>query len=739
MTDDARAVPDLPNRAAPESGGEELVPGWLNRLAAISWRVLVTVALVVVAGLAIVQLSIVTGSILVGLIVTAVVYPLVERLRARGWPRARAAGAVSVLALLVVVVTLVLMGLALLPYAAEIVRQIGDGLVVLSNELERARLPAPVVLAVNQAAEATRDQLVAAVQALVTPIANFVTILIIGGFLTFYLLEDGDRAWTSATSNLADWRAAELTGRGAIAFEQIGGYLRGTAVLAVIDAITVWLFLILLGVPLAGPLAVIVFVGGFIPYLGGILTAAAVALVTLATQGPLPTLVILGLIALTKALENRFVAPIAYGPNTRPPVALAVIALLAGGVLFGAVGLFAAVPIVAAVLAIAPAIVQSLGTMKDSIDTMQQPSPEENLVPLWLDRLGQWSWRALVVLGLAWLVFQVVVVPFFSGPVVLAILVGPALAPLAAELRRRGFSPSVAVLSVLVATIAVIAVVLYLTIASLADSMSEIVGQAATGAGKLGLGSAPEELVDSLGSGIASNVASVVTGLVQTTLVIGVAVLLMFFLLRDGAGWWAQILARLPANRRERVDQVGVAAVDIMRGTMTGTAIASFAGAVLQWLTMVVLGLPLAFPIGVLMFFAGFVPYIGSLIVTTLGFLVAVAVGDQSDVILMAIFTIVFNLVQGNIVAPLVFGKTVSVHPAVVLLAAPAGAAVGGIIGMVLMVPILAIIKRTWRIVIHLFDPESDQPPMAPAPVPRASAEPPVVARESPAVEGAGP
>ena len=149
---------------------------------------------------------------------------------------------------------------------------------------------------------------------------------------------------------------------------------------------------------------------------------------------------------------------------------------------------------------------------------------------------------------------------------------------------------------------------------------------------------------------------------------------------------------------------------------------------------MFVLGLPLAFPISVLMFFAGFIPYIGSAIVTLLGFLVAVAVGDRIDIILMAIFTIVFNIVQGNVVAPLVYGKTVSVHPAVVLLAAPAGGAIGGILGMVMIVPIIAIISRTWRIVIHLFDPEdaatAPAPPTAAAPAPSAG---------HPAHEGSGP
>lgn len=728
MTADTGSEPQ-PQTATTDAMGTELVPGWLARLSAIGWRVLVAVAVLVLAGLAAIQLSIVTGAILVALIVGAVVYPLVQQLRDRGWPRARAAGAVSVLALLAVVLTILLIVVAFVPYVADLIRFVNQGVTRLSDELVSIGAPDPVIRIADRLVADVQAWLIAGLSSAVAPIANFVTILILGGFLTFYLLEDGDRAWASATRNIDDWRAEQLTGRGQVALEQVGGYLRGTAVLATTDALSDWVYLTLLGVPLAGPLAVIVFVGGFVPYLGGIVTVSIMALVTLATQGPLAAAVLLALVAATNVVQNRFLAPRAYGTNARVPAALAVIALPAGAALFGVLGLFAAVPVVAAIAAFAPAIVGSLGSIK------QRPSSNP-LVPLWLDRLGQWCWRILVVLGLVWLLIQVAIAPFFSAPVVLAMILGAALAPLVEKLYQRGLSRTVAVVTVTGATIAIVAIVLFVTIASLVGSLSEMVGTAEIGANRLGLGSAPAEVVSAFGGGIISVVTSLISSAASTMLVIVISVLLIFFFLRDSPTWWGHVLARIPANRRDRVDQVGVQSVDILRGTMTGTAIASFAGAVLQWLTMVVLGLPLAFPIGVLMFFGGFIPYIGSLIVTALGFLVAVAVGDPIDIVLMAVFTIVFNLVQGNIVAPLVFGKTVSIHPAVVLLAAPAGAAIGGVLGMVMMVPVLAIINRTWRIVLHLFDPEHQQPPVAP-PVPAFASGAVPRPREGPALEGA--
>ncbi|MFL5771084.1 MAG: AI-2E family transporter [Chloroflexota bacterium] len=731
MTDAVTSEPQ-PTITPPDAGGTNLVPGWLMRLAAIGWRVLVTVALAVAILAVVISLTTVTGAILVGLVVTATVYPLVQRLEARGWPRTRAAVAVSVLALIFVVVTIALIIIAFVPYVADLLRLISQGIDTLSSELTALSVPDPVLRALDRAVTDFQAIVLSAISDLVDPIATFVTILILGGFLTFYLLADGDHAWESATSQLDDWRQLELTRRGELALEQFGGYLRGTAVLATVDAFSAFVFLTVLGIPFAGPLAVIVFIGGFIPYLGGIVTVSALALVALATKGALSAAVLLALIAVMNVIEQRYLAPLAYGPHTRIPAALAVVAVPTGAILLGPLGLFAAVPIVVAVVAFLPAIIQSLGTAR-------REEPPGALVPIWLDRLGQWSWRLLVVIGLGWLLVQVVIQPFFTAPVVLALILAATLAPVVEVMRQRGASPTLAAAGVTVASIAIVVALFVLTVASLAQSLPEVVGTTEIGASKLGLGATPSDIVQVFGDGLIGTVTAIVTGALSVTIVLALSILLIFFFLRDGRSWWSRIVARLPENRRDRVDWTGVQAVDILRGTMIGTALTSLAGAILQFLTMAVLGLPLAFPISVLMFFGGFIPYIGSLIVTLIGFLVAVAVGDPIDIVLMGIFTIVFNIVQGNVVAPLVYGKTVSLHPAVVLLAAPAGAAIGGILGMVMIVPILAIMTRTWRTVIHLFDPEGAQAILPPVGVLSTSppVTPPILGRE--AVSGAEP
>jgi predicted PurR-regulated permease PerM len=114
--------------------------------------------------------------------------------------------------------------------------------------------------------------------------------------------------------------------------------------------------------------------------------------------------------------------------------------------------------------------------------------------------------------------------------------------------------------------------------------------------------------------------------------------------------------------------------------------------------------LPYALPLAVLAFFGGFIPYIGSILTTGLAFLVTVATGSQTDIVIMAIFTIVFNIVQGNFVAPIVYSRVVSLHPAVVLVAIPAGNEIAGVIGMFLVVPFLGVVSAVWRTVLRVLD-----------------------------------
>ena len=116
--------------------------------------------------------------------------------------------------------------------------------------------------------------------------------------------------------------------------------------------------------------------------------------------------------------------------------------------------------------------------------------------------------------------------------------------------------------------------------------------------------------------------------------------------------------------------------------------------------------------VAVLSFILCFIPYIGGFVSTGIAFLLTVATGTPVDVVIMAIWTVVFNIVQGNIVSPLVYGRTVHIHPAIVLMAIPAAAAVAGMMGMFVVVPAIGVVAATWRPILSLLG--VDAPPAAP-------------------------
>ena len=192
--------------------------------------------------------------------------------------------------------------------------------------------------------------------------------------------------------------------------------------------------------------------------------------------------------------------------------------------------------------------------------------------------------------------------------------------------------------------------------------------------------------------------------IVGVVLVLLLGGFLTFYFIRDGRRVWQELTRAVPSDRRGLLDAAGTRAVDVLGGYMLGTAAISAFGAASQWVIMILLGLPLALPLAILALFAGFIPYVGGFVATSLAFFVAVAVGDSTTIVIMFIYTIVFNIVQGNFVTPLVYGKAVSLHPAIVLLAVPIGNALAGIVGMFLVVPVAGVIATTWRAVLQTID-----------------------------------
>ena len=193
---------------------------------------------------------------------------------------------------------------------------------------------------------------------------------------------------------------------------------------------------------------------------------------------------------------------------------------------------------------------------------------------------------------------------------------------------------------------------------------------------------------------------SVGTAVAAFTAIVVIGVILTFVTLKDGRRTWETLTSRLDLWRKREIDAAAERAASVLGSYMLGTGAVSLFGAGTQWLLMVLLGIPLALPVFVLSFFGGCIPYIGSALTTLIADLPAISTGEPLVFIVFIGFTLVFNVVQGNIVQPLVFSRGVNIHQTVVLLAIPAGGALGEIQGMFLMVPILGVVATTWRTVL---------------------------------------
>jgi predicted PurR-regulated permease PerM len=392
--------------------------------------------------------------------------------------------------------------------------------------------------------------------------------------------------------------------------------------------------------------------------------------------------------------------------------------------------MFVAVPTVAVVTAVTGAVLDAIG----GSGTVQVSVTGD--IPAWLDRLAQWCWRLLVAVGVVWLGIGILSqFPVVVGPFVVAITLAATFLPGVMALERRGWTRGRAALVISVALWVTITVVTAMSVAALGASVSAAVNGAMAGGIAAdrslppGASGAVGQVSQIVGSGILRSVASIVSNLAVALVFLVVTALLAFFFLRDGDQAWRWTTSHLGGWRRTEVTLAGDRAVTMLGGYMIATGVLALFNAVTSFVIMTLLGLPLALPVAILSFFGGFIPYIGQFVTSLIGFLIAVSYGTTQDVIVMGIWTAVFNVVQGSVIAPLVYGRAVSLHPAVVLLVIPAGYQLAGILGMFLAVPLVGIIGAVWR---HLLAAIGEVPPPEPETLELAVIPPNVIEAAAP-------
>ncbi len=194
--------------------------------------------------------------------------------------------------------------------------------------------------------------------------------LVLTWLLTFLLVWDGERLWASMVGHgTATW-SRRLDQAGQTAWRSVSGYVRGTLAIATFHGIVVGTALAVLGVPLAGPLAVAVFFGSFVPIVGALVAGGAAVLVTLATHGLVQAGIILALLLAANQTEAHVLQPLVMRRFVHLHPIVTVLSIAAFGAVGGVVGALIAVPLCSVVGRVVPVL---LGRVEVGADGEPQP------------------------------------------------------------------------------------------------------------------------------------------------------------------------------------------------------------------------------------------------------------------------------------------------------------------------------------------------------------------------------
>ncbi|CAN3127654.1 AI-2E family transporter [Mycobacterium sp. smrl_JER01] len=292
------------------------------------------------------------------LLVCTVLWPPVRWLRRKKVPPAAAALLVMVMGLAVVAGLIAAVAPAIVDQAAELAEQATAGVVQVRDWLDgpplnisEAQLNSAVE-AINDTLNSSSAQIAAGlftgVGAATSALVTFFTAVVV----TFFLLKDGPGfiPWLRRAVGMpAAPHAAAILER---VWATISGFIRTQAVVSLVDAVLIGIGLVIMGVPLAYALAIITFIGGFVPIVGAFVAGGLAVLVALVANGPVNALIVLGIIVAVQQLEGNVLQPWLQSKSMKLHAVLVLLAVTLGATTFGVIGAFLAVPVAAAVAVI---------------------------------------------------------------------------------------------------------------------------------------------------------------------------------------------------------------------------------------------------------------------------------------------------------------------------------------------------------------------------------------------------
>ncbi|WP_225826864.1 AI-2E family transporter [Streptomyces naphthomycinicus] len=352
----AEAAPPV-RRPKPPSGPRpdpaEAVPWGVRVAAEAGWRLLVLAGTVWVLMRVISAVQLVVFAFVIALLVTALLQPTVARLTRRGVPRGPATALTAISGFVVIGLMGWFVTWQVMENIDTLSTQIQSGI----DDLRDWLLKSPFHVTdkqINQIAKnlreaigANADQITSAGLEGVQVIIEALTGLLLVFFSTLFLLYDGKRIWEWFLKLVPAAARPGVAGAGPRAWSTLTAYVRGTVLVALIDAIFIGIGIYFLDVPMAVPLAVFIFLFSFIPLVGAVASGALAVIVALVTQGVFAALMTLVVVLAVQQIEGHVLQPFILGRAVRVHPLAVVLTVAAGGMVAGIGGAVVAVPLVA--------------------------------------------------------------------------------------------------------------------------------------------------------------------------------------------------------------------------------------------------------------------------------------------------------------------------------------------------------------------------------------------------------
>jgi putative heme transporter len=336
-----------------DSVADESVTPLVRKTAAWAWRLLVIGTAVVALLWAVKKLELLVVPVALATLLAALLLPIVDFLDRRGAPRGGAValvllgGFAVVGGILAFVVTQFIEGApALVEQVSTSIKGVSDWLTqgplhVNQEQIESARKSAVEALQNNQ------EKLTSGALSTASTLTEIVTGALLVLFTLIFVLHGGRHIYGFVTKVFPEDVRERVRDAGRAGFHSLIGFVRATFLVALVDAVGIGTGLAIMGIPLALPLASLVFLGAFIPLVGAVVAGFFAVIVALIAKGLIYALITLGLIIAVQQLEGHVLQPLVMGRAVSIHPLAVVLAIAGGAVLAGIVGALLAVPTVA--------------------------------------------------------------------------------------------------------------------------------------------------------------------------------------------------------------------------------------------------------------------------------------------------------------------------------------------------------------------------------------------------------